>query len=616
MDAVPVDSGQPETAIVITASRLPEGEPVAASTLFEEPRIQRLGAPTVADYLRLAPSASVSTSGPQGSLTEVRIRGSEANHTLLFVDGIRANDPAAGSTPRFELLNANLAGTIALVRGPQSALWGSEAIGGIVAVDAGHATENAVTVESEAGSFGFGKIAAGASAISGQVSFRGAIAHQQAAGIDSFGGNGDRDGFANTVVRGLVDWRLSPSAKLTMGGFHLQGQSDFDGFDPMTFLRADTTDESRNRLTAGRVAIALGTAQANWSGSLSASLLGSQNRNFLAGQEQNRTRGTRFNLEGQINHRFVTGPIDHRLALGLGHERENFEADDISFGGFTKQDRSREHRSLSGEWRTSFRDRASASLAIRRDVFNRFRDATSIRAAIDARPLKVMKVGIAYAEGIAQPSFFELYGFFPGSFIGNPSLKPEGSRGWEASIHLSHANWSIALVGYRQRLNDEIVDTFDNDTFLSSAINSQGKSRRQGIEMEASWTPKPWLSLHAAYSYLDADQPTNTARVREARRPEHSGSVSADGAAGKFTYGASIAYVGKRRDTDFDRFPSSDVALSPYWLAGARVAYALQPRVEVHGRIANAFDDRYQDVVGYRAEGRSVFAGLRINFGS
>ena len=81
------------------------------------------------------PRVAVSVSGPAGSLTQVRIRGAEANHTLLFVEGIRANDPAAGNEPRFELLNADLASRIEVVRGPQSALWGSEAIGGVVAVN-------------------------------------------------------------------------------------------------------------------------------------------------------------------------------------------------------------------------------------------------------------------------------------------------------------------------------------------------------------------------------------------------------------------------------------------------------------------------------------------------
>src|SRR3990167_774548 len=95
------DLGLPETAIVITASRLPGGEPVPASSLFDSAMLDHLGAPVVVEYLRLSPSTAISTSGPTGSLTEVRIRGAEANHTLLFIDGIRANDPAAGNAPRF-----------------------------------------------------------------------------------------------------------------------------------------------------------------------------------------------------------------------------------------------------------------------------------------------------------------------------------------------------------------------------------------------------------------------------------------------------------------------------------------------------------------------------------
>ena len=122
-------------AIVVTASRSDErvDQSPASVTLIEAAEIERLGSPQVTDFLRLVPSAAVSVSGPTGSLSQVRIRGAEANHTLLFVEGIRANDPAAGNEPRFELLNADIASRIEVVRGPQSALWGSEAIGGVIA---------------------------------------------------------------------------------------------------------------------------------------------------------------------------------------------------------------------------------------------------------------------------------------------------------------------------------------------------------------------------------------------------------------------------------------------------------------------------------------------------
>ncbi len=117
-------------------------------------------------------------------------------------------------------------------------------------------------------------------------------------------GDGDRDGFRNTSLRGAASWQPSGSIKLTLNGFHLAGRSQFDGLDPVTYLRADTRDQSRNRLSAGRVAVDLGTADGDWSGYLSASALGSRNRNLLAGAEQNFTLGSRINLDSQLNRRF------------------------------------------------------------------------------------------------------------------------------------------------------------------------------------------------------------------------------------------------------------------------------------------------------------------------
>jgi vitamin B12 transporter len=103
--------------------------------------------------------------------------------------------------------------------------------------------------------------------------------------------------------------------------------------------------------------------------------------------------------------------------------------------------------------------------------------------------------------------------------------------------------------------------------------------------------------------------------VREVRRPRHSFNLTATGTAGRFNYGASLAYVGSRRDTDFDLFPAATVTLGDYALASLRVGYRVLPNLEAFGRIENGFDANYRDVVGYDTPGRTVHAGFRFLLG-
>ena len=611
--APPIDIQHNQPAIVVTASRLPAAieDSAASASIVDDDRLERLGEPAITSYLRLLPSTSVATSGPAGSFTQVRIRGAEANHSLLFIDGIRANDPAAGNEPRFELLNADIASRIELVRGPQSALWGSEAIGGVIAVSGDTTGTTGASGTVEGGSLGFRRAAGSANYGSDSLGVALAFGHQASDGIDSFGSDGDRDGFTSNVLRGLARWAPVKKLALTASGFLLTGRSDYDGTDPFTFLRADTLDRTRNRLAAGRVGLAYGATTDAWQANVSGSLLTSRNRNLLDGSEVNESEGNRYTVDAEVDHLFATGSVDHALIVAGSVENERFSTADVAFGGFSNQSRERRHWSLTGEWRARFYDRVIADVALRRDAFNRFRDATTIRGSLLFKVNGAISLTASYGEGIAQPTFFDLYGFFPGSFVGNPSLKAETSRGFEGSFRYSKGPFVASLTAYRQRLSDEIVGIFDPGTFLSSAVNAMGKSRRHGIEAEASWSKGKALRLAANYSYLDASEPSVRAgHIRELRRPKHGGSVTFDGTAGKFRYGASIAYVGRRADTDFDLFQR--VSLSPYWLAGARVAYAIRPGVELFGRIANAFDDRYQDAVGYRTEGRSAYAGLRL----
>jgi vitamin B12 transporter len=610
MPALPIDTDQ----IVITASRAPEQESrtPASVTIIDSKEIERLDEPLVPALIRLSPSASVSASGPAGSLAEVRIRGAEANHTLLFVDGIKINDPAGDGSARFELLNADLASRIEIVRGPQSALWGSDAVGGVVAIN-GLPDAGGYRATAEAGSFGLLRGSASVAVNSDRSNLAGAIGWQRATGINSVAGPGDKDGYHNLSGRLRGSWRPVSNVELGAAAIALTGESEFDGFDPITFAHTDTLDSNRNRLEAGRVWARFGSETSPWSGELSGTLLGSSNRNFLAGEPENRTSGTRRDLVAQVERQFRTGPITNRLIVAGELEHETFHARGTLSGLSTDQDRTRDHQSLTGEWRADA-GRFTGDLAVRHDRFNRFKDATTVRASLLGRIGGGFSLAGSYGEGIAQPTFFDLFGFFPNNFVGNPSLKPESSRGFEGSLRFQRGGVSASLTGYRQRLHDEIVTIFPPPTFLGTTINLDTESRRQGVEAEIGWKLGDRLRVGATYANLDATEPDTAsgAQVREHRRPRHSGSLTIDGASGRFTYGGSIAYVGRHFDSR-DTFPFDAVALSSYWLADARVGYSIRPGIEIYTRVANALNQKYQDVFSYRTEPRAVYAGVRFS---
>jgi vitamin B12 transporter len=406
---------------------------------------------------------------------------------------------------------------------------------------------------------------------------------------------------------------VRPSERVELGlvGHWIDGRSEFDGLDPVTFSRADTLDETRNRVGAIR-----GWAKAKMSGwTLAGTLawLDSANRNRLGDAPLNSTFGERLSAGGQISRTIG----EHRMTAAVEHEVEQFRARDQLYFGGTDQDRRRHLTALIGEWQAEWSDLIETDLALRHDRFSAFRDATTFRAAAVLKPAVGWSLHAAYGEGIAQPTFYDLYGFFPGSFVGNSGLTPEHSRGWEAGAHWQRGAFDLGLTGFANRLKAEIVPTFDPTSFQSSTANAEGESVRRGLEIDAEWRPSAVATIAFNYTFLDAEEGevSGGAKVREVRRPRHSANVRASGTRGRLSWGASAAYVGKRRDTDFDRFPAQLVSLGDYLLASFRLGWRLTDAVEVYGRVENGFDADYQDVVGYNTPGRTVHAGLRIRLG-
>jgi vitamin B12 transporter len=597
--------------IVVTAAREPvrqEEAPVSA-TVIEAEALDALSLPAGIDLLRLVPGVAVAQTGPRGTQAQVRIRGAEANHSLLFVDGIRFNDPAAGNEARFELLATDLLSRIEVVRGPQSALWGSEALGGVIAVEtADPFARQGLAALAEYGSLDSVRASAQAAVRTGDVGLSATAAYLSSDGIHSFGAGGEKDGFDHRSLGLRAAWRPAEGRELGVSAFYVAGTSEFDGSDPVTFLRADTLDETENRIAAlrgwGRL------ESGGWTVSADASFLDSANRNRLDAAPLNRTAGQRATAGAQLSRRLG----GHRLTAAVHHEAEDFRARDQVYFGGTDQDRSRHLTALIGEWHARWSDAVSTDVAVRHDAFSAFEDATTVRAALLVRPAEGWTLHGAYGEGIAQPSFYDLFGFFPAFFTGNPDLRPERSRGFEAGVRWQNARAYAGATLFTARLEDEIVDVFAGGT--STTRNVDGKSRRRGVELSAGWRHSEALQLSANYTLLDADERRNVgdAAVREVRRPRHSGAVTAFGEAGRLSYGTSLAYVGARTDTDFDIFQT--VRLGGYALLSARIGWRVTDSLEAYVRAENALDEDYQDVAGYATAGRTVHAGLRLRLGS
>jgi vitamin B12 transporter len=607
----------PDETIVVTASLEPvraQASP-ASVTLIDERRIEALGAPFVSDLARLAPGVSVAVSGARGSLTQIRIRGAEANHSLLFVDGIAFNDPASGNEARFETIAADGLSRMEIVRGPQSALWGSEALGGVIAVEgADPLSGSRLSASGEYGGRDFHRGHVGLVAGRGEAGVAASLTRLGSDGIDIFGGGaGDRDGFGNFAARLKAAIRPGSDGEAGIVGHYIRATSEFDGTPAPLFRRADTLDSSQAELGAVRAWTRLGlAADAPWSVELDGEYLHSSNRNRNGGVRLNRTLADRLRIGGKLVRRFAAGGARHVLIAAAEREDESFAALDQAVFFAPDQRRSRGRTAYVGEWRAQWGAALSTDLAIRRDDFNRFEDSTNLRAAIVGRPIDRLRLHAAYGEGIAQPTFFDLYGFDPTSFIGNPDLTPERSRGLEAGVAWEGRRLGLAATAFSNRLSGEIVEDFS--VFPSTVRNAAGKSRRRGVEVSAQVRPAAGLRISANYTWLDALERRTGAGRRsvEPRRPRHGANLAADWTTGRLVTGVSLAYVGKRGDSDFDPFPAVPVTLDAYVLANVRLAYRLSDEVELFGRVENAADSDYREVFGYNSQGRSVHAGLRV----
>ena len=590
--------------IEVSAFRPVSLEDVTASvSVLDAEQLSVRNAPFLADQLRALPGVGISRSGAVGGLTQLRTRGSEGNHTLILIDGIEVSDPATGESD-LGLLSGFEASRIEFARGEQSALYGSDAIGGVVSVSTGGEGLRGM-IEAGSRNSGRGLIAYDQDFGGGYLG--GALSGFVTDGIDTSGLNVEEDGSSNwsAALRAGMEfgpgWKLSSLAYYGESSIETDPDLDFDGRLDNANRETDSEQFLAGVSLLGETGLVDHVLRANWSSTVRS--------NIAEGDFSNETTGERSKFSWSPGIGFETGEIQQNLTGVVEFEREEFErVDTNTFFGDPNQTQEFETFGVAGQYRLNWAA-LDADLSLRHDENDGlFDDATTWRAGMAWSFDFGGRVRASIGEGVKNPTFTELFGFFPSSFVGNPDLVPEKSTGYEVGYSQAFGSFSGELVYFSAELEDEIFTAFNPD-FTSTALNRDGASERSGVEFTANWQVSDALTLDAMVTQV---QSTNDSGTDEIRVPEWTGSVSGRWVSDFGTFGLAADYVGEQLDTDFGSFPFQDVTLDSYTLVSATAEWPITDHLALTMRAENLLDADAVDVFGFASPGVAGFVGLRL----
>jgi len=615
-------SGPEVENLVVTASRTPVQQVRVGSslTVIERAALEIRQQTLVSDALRDVPGVAMSRGGGLGAVTQARIRGTEGNHALVLIDGVEANNPVSNSEYDFANLLVSEVERIEILRGPQSALYGSDAVGGVINIVT---RERSAGLEAdlhlEGGSFGTRQLALDVGG--GGDTFTGGIALQDFAsdGQNASRMGGEKDGFANRSVSLHGRAALSDSFEVIARFRHIDSEQDFDSQDfnfpatPTQGLLVDDDVSSHFEQWFANVQGRLDTQRLTQRFGLSKTQ--TDNRFYDAQTPSGANHGAKTKLDYQLSVALdaTLAGSARSLTFALESERSDYLNRGATPDALENQSQSDGQDSFVAEYRLEFM-RADLSLSARYDFNEAFEDADTYRVSGRYQFDERTRLHTSLGTGIANPGFFERYGFFPGSFVGNPGLRPERSTSFDVGLERRFGT-RLRLDGtyFRADLRDEIQTTFDFETFLSGVTNLAGDSRRRGIELSLAAELAANWRLDAAYTYTDAQQPDGRAELRRAR---HIASLdnSFQFAAGRGRVHLGIDYNGAQYDSEFiEATPETLARLSSFTVL--RLSADLRPRagLRVYARVENLLDESYEEWFSYRGRGRAFVAGVAVS---
>lgn len=571
---------------------------------------------SVLSLLREVPGLAISQQGSQGSIAQIRVRGAEANQVLVLINGIEVNDPASGSEFDFSQLSATDIERIEVVRGPQSALWGSDAMAGVIHIITRSDIEaNQVTAQFEAGSFSTTRTAIGWQHATSRSQTKFSVDSLETDGTNISRSGNEEDGLENVTIGFTGGYEFTDSFHLDYTARHTDKTTEFDGTD---FFITGLPVDADNRTDSEYLYAGI-TLQHEINESLDQAL--SFNRTDTDNTTKNdapinaESRAVRDIVKYQLNFRHAT----QHVSIIAEQENETFEQRGAaSFFGDPNQDIDTDSTSVAGEYRYQG-ERFNVSLSARADNNSDFDDASSWRATVNT----VVGGATLYAsigKSTKNPTFTERFGFFT-NFVGNPNLTPEESLQWEVGIRTAWLDNKLQLTAnyFSADLENEINGfVFDATSGGFTAANIDGESQRDGVEIEAAYRSEANFDLKASYSYLDASQENVSGRdITEVRRPQHSAAFSVNYYWGdRADLSLAATYTGEQEDDFFPPFPPfvERVDLDSFTLVTLSARYRVSDHVTVTGRLENMTDNSYEQVFGFESPGIGGYLGVRFNW--
>ena len=620
--------------IVVTATRSPQAISRAGSAIsvISGEEIAKESPKSITDVLRRVPGLSVNEAGGPGGTTSVRIRGAEARHTLVLIDGIRVNDPSAGAG-EFDFANLEAVDIerIEVLRGPQSALYGSDALGGVINIITRKGRTPKASLSLEGGSYGTKAGRAAVSGSSGPVNYAFSATGFDSAGFSRYGyriGRIERlyawpleaDSAERLGASGRVGIALSPDAELEFGGYTSYNGAQYDA----AFGDApDTPSQSQQRLFEGHTRLTVNA----FDGILRNSFLisGSRtNRHYrdvsyfgsplVTNWSNSGYEGDRTSAEYQGDLKLGTFGL---LTFGAKFERERFLTSARDVLPFTSpwretNDASRDTRSIYALHQISLFENLHLSFGGRLDAVEKEGSFGTWRAtAAYEVPNSRTTLRASIGTGAKAPSLFQLYD----PLYGTPGLEPERSIGADIGIdqRLLDDRLILSATFFANRFHDLIDFSFSPGDCppgnLYGCYLNVARARTSGVELSAEADIVPsLLRIKAVYTHTDAfDLATH---LRLARRPQDEGRLGLiiTPMAG-LSIEPSVVFVGRRFSTTGER-----EELAPYARLDVYADYKIDETFSMYVRAENLTDARYQDIYNYGTAGRSFYAGLRATW--